>query len=78
MMRDPLMASEDFAKILDRVPGALFFMGATPRDLDPADAPGPHSPRARFTDEHLHLHAALLAELAVARLATTSPKDPSP
>jgi hippurate hydrolase len=72
-MADPLMGSEDFAKVLARVPGALVFLGATPSDLDPATAPGVHSPRVRFTDDHLHLHAALLADLAITRLATADP-----
>ncbi|OAP25499.1 MULTISPECIES: M20 family metallopeptidase [Amycolatopsis] len=67
-----LMGSEDFSKVLARVPGALVFMGTTPPDLDPATAPGVHSPQARFTDRTLPLHAALLAQLAFDRLASGS------
>jgi len=75
-MPDPLMGSEDFAKVLARVPGALLFLGATPVDLDPATAPALHSPRVRFADDHLHVHAALLTELAMAR--TGSGVTPQP
>ncbi|WP_245899912.1 M20 metallopeptidase family protein [Nonomuraea indica] len=66
---DPLMGSEDFARVLERVPGALAFLGTTPPNLDPADAPDVHSPHARFADDTLAEHAALLARLAADRLA---------
>ena len=66
---DPLMGSEDFAMVLEKVPGTLMFLGATPPGLDPGEAPDVHSPRARFTDATLHHHAALLARLALDRLA---------
>nr|MDT0657737.1 M20 family metallopeptidase [Micromonospora sp. DSM 115978] len=64
----PLTGSEDFSRVLDRVPGAYFFLGACPGD-DPDDAPANHSPRAAFDDSVLADGAALLAELAVRRLA---------
>jgi amidohydrolase len=65
----PSMASEDFAHILDEVPGAMVFLGARP----PGAAPGPvHSPTARFDDSVLEVQAAALAELAWRRLTRTA------
>jgi hippurate hydrolase len=65
-MAEPITGSEDFSRILERVPGAYLFLGACP--TDPATAPDNHSPRARFDDSVLGDGAALLAELAVRRL----------
>ncbi len=64
---DPITGSEDFSRVLERVPGAYLFLGASP-DPDFAKAPDNHSPRARFDDSVLSDGAALLAELAVRRL----------
>ncbi|WP_410669068.1 M20 metallopeptidase family protein [Amycolatopsis sp. cmx-4-68] len=66
-MADPITGSEDFSRVLERVPGAYLFLGACP--TDPVSAPDNHSPRARFDDSVLGDGAALLAELAVRRLA---------
>jgi amidohydrolase len=68
VMDNPLTGSEDFSRVLDRVPGAYVFLGATLAD-DPESAPTNHSPLARFDDGVLADGAALLAELAVRRLA---------
>ena len=65
----PVMGSEDFSRVLDAVPGAFVRLGACPRDSDPAKAPSNHSPTARFDDDVLPLGAALLAGLAIDRLA---------
>jgi hippurate hydrolase len=65
-MADPITGSEDFSRVLDRVPGAYLFLGAC--TTDPETAPENHSPRARFDDSVLGDGAALLAELAVRRL----------
>ncbi|HEY1486579.1 MAG TPA: M20 family metallopeptidase [Micromonosporaceae bacterium] len=63
----PVTGSEDFSRVLDRVPGCYLFLGACPSD-DPTNAPSNHSPRAVFDDSVLSDGAALLAELAVRRL----------
>lgn len=61
----PGMASEDFAYVLDEVPGTLVFFGAQPEE----GTSGPmHSERALFDDSRLDEHAALLADLALRRL----------
>lgn len=68
LMRDPITGSEDFSRVLDRVPGAFVFLGACTTD-EPATAAPNHSPIARFDDAVLGDGAALLAELAVRRLS---------
>jgi hippurate hydrolase len=68
-MPHPEPGSEDFSFVLAAVPGAFVFLGACPPDLDPATAPTNHAPQARFDDGVLADGAALLAELAVRRLA---------
>lgn len=64
---NPLTGSEDFSRVLARVPGAYVFLGAC-RSGDPELAPSNHSPRAAFDDGVLADGAALLAELAVRRI----------
>src|SRR5262245_17185303 len=68
-MANPAPGSEDFSFVLAAVPGAFVFLGACPSELDPATAPVNHAPQARFDDGVLADGAALLAELAVRRLA---------
>ena len=60
----PSPASEDFAYVLERVPGVLLFLGVAPQS---GGAPL-HSDRAVFDDAQLGLQAATLAELAWDRL----------
>jgi hippurate hydrolase len=67
-MANPKTGSEDFSRVLQEVPGAYFFLGACVTD-DPDSAPTNHSPRAAFDDSVLSDGAALLAELAMRRLA---------
>jgi hippurate hydrolase len=69
VMETPMTGSEDFSRILQRVPGALAFLGATPRGADPEAADFNHSAHAVFDDAVLPRGAAVLAELARARLA---------
>jgi amidohydrolase len=64
----PLTGSEDFSRVLARVPGAFVFLGACVSE-DPAVAPTNHSPLAEFDDGVVADAAALLAELAIRRLA---------
>jgi amidohydrolase len=67
-MANPMTGSEDFSRVLESVPGAYLFLGACVTD-DPGSAPANHSPRAAFDDRVLSDGAALLAELAMRRLA---------
>jgi amidohydrolase len=64
---NPITGSEDFSRVLDRVPGAFVFLGAAVDDYQTSAAN--HSPLANFDDSVLPDGAALLASLAVARMA---------
>lgn len=68
VLEHPRMGSEDFSFVLEKVPGAFVFLGATPEGIDP-DAETNHSPRVQFDDALLGDQAAALAHLAFARLA---------
>ncbi|MET7426364.1 M20 family metallopeptidase [Dactylosporangium sp. NPDC005555] len=67
-MEHPDPGSEDFSRVLERVPGAYLFLGAAGGD-DHTVMPDNHSPRAVFDDSVLHDGAVLLAELAKRRLS---------
>ncbi|TDC86311.1 M20 family metallopeptidase [Actinomadura sp. 7K507] len=69
----PIAGAEDFSFVLNQVPGAFLGFGACPTDRDPATAPMNHSPQAAFDDAVLPDASALLAELAVRRLAREAP-----
>ena len=59
-MRNPVMGAEDFSYVLQRVPGAMAFLGAAPPGVDPRHAePEPLEPgdvrRGRHGDRHRRL-----------------------
>ncbi|MEY9844269.1 M20 family metallopeptidase [Streptacidiphilus sp. MAP5-3] len=72
-MRQPLTASEDFSRVLARVPGTVVQLGATPEGQDHRTAPGNHSPHVVFDDALVADGAALYAGLALQRLARAQP-----
>lgn len=61
-MPSPVMGAEDFSYVLEKVPGAMVFLGACPDDLEWTSAPANHSP-------HLRLHEATFADGAVLHAA---------
>ncbi|WP_138731555.1 M20 metallopeptidase family protein [Modestobacter excelsi] len=65
VMPVPLMGAEDFSYVLERVPGAMAFLGACPPELDPATAPGNHSNHVRFDEDALPSGVALYARMAL-------------
>ena len=65
---DPDPGTEDFSYVLERVPGAYLSISACATE-DPLTAPDNHSARAVFDDSVLPDCAALLAELALRRMA---------
>lgn len=65
----PSMASEDFAYVLEEVPGTLVFLGVRPEGVADGEAAPMHSERAVFDDSRLGAHAELLADLAWRRLS---------
>jgi amidohydrolase len=69
VMPVPLMGAEDFSYVLERVPGAMAFLGACPPELDPATAPGNHSNYVRFDEDALPNGVAMYAQMALQALA---------
>ncbi|MET3805707.1 hippurate hydrolase [Nakamurella sp. UYEF19] len=67
--QQPIPGSEDFAYVLQQVPGAFFGVGATVRGTDPTTAAYNHAPQATFDDAALAVGPAVLAALALDRLA---------
>jgi amidohydrolase len=64
-MPAPIMGAEDFSYVLQRVPGALAFLGACPSGTDPLTAPPNHSNRVVFDESAMPAGAALYAALAL-------------
>jgi hippurate hydrolase len=65
----PISGAEDFSYVLQEVPGTYLGLGATPVGADPATAAYNHSAQARFADQALAVGPAVLAALALDRLA---------
>src|SRR5690606_41588637 len=57
-LEHPVAGAEDFSYVLEEVPGAFVFVGATPPGLDLATAPYNHSAQARFDDGAVPVTAA--------------------
>lgn len=69
IMPTPMMGSEDFAFVLDEVPGTFIALMTSPPDADPSTIEWNHSPRVLFDDAVLGDQAAALASVAFARTA---------
>jgi amidohydrolase len=65
----PVMGSEDFSYVLQRVPGAMGFLGACPPGLDPEQAPSNHSRQVVFAEDALPVGVATYAGVALRQLA---------
>ncbi|QWF80002.1 M20 metallopeptidase family protein [Amycolatopsis sp. CA-230715] len=64
-MVDPFMGAEDFSYVLQRVPGAMAFLGACPPGTDPAEAAPLHSNRVLFDEDALDHGVAMHAAFAL-------------
>lgn len=64
-MTEPIMSAEDFSYVLQRVPGAMAFLGACPPDVELAAAEANHSNRVRFDESALPHGVALYAAFAL-------------
>ena len=69
IMPTPMMGSEDFAFVLDEVPGTFIALMTSPPDAGPSTIEWNHSPRVLFDDAVLGDQAAALASVAFARTA---------
>lgn len=65
----PIMGAEDFAYVLEKVPGAMFFLGVAHREANWREACGIHSPRMVVDETALPMGSALLAGCAMRFLA---------
>jgi amidohydrolase len=66
---DPVMGAEDWSYVLQRVPGAMTFLGGCPPELDPLTAPGNHSNRVVFDDDAMAVGVATYTALALRHLS---------
>jgi amidohydrolase len=64
-MPHPIMGAEDFSYVLQRVPGAMAFLGACPPGLEPAEAPANHSNRVVFDEDAMAHGVAMYAAFAL-------------
>jgi hippurate hydrolase len=72
-MGHPVMGAEDFSYVLQRVPGAMAFLGATPAGVDPRRAEPNHSNRVVFDEQAMATGIALYTKMALAHLAGRAP-----
>jgi hippurate hydrolase len=72
-MPAPVMGAEDFSYVLERVPGAMAFLGATPPGVEPRRAEPNHSNRVVFDEAAMATGMAVYAEMALAHLASDDP-----
>jgi amidohydrolase len=68
-LASPVMGSEDFSYVLQRVPGAMGFLGACPPGMDPEQAPPNHSRQVVFDEDALPVGVATYAGVALRQLA---------
>jgi amidohydrolase len=72
-LRDPVMGAEDFSYIVDRVPGAMAFLGTRPPGVGPASVAPNHSNRMVLDESALATGVALYVATALARLNPPPP-----
>jgi amidohydrolase len=65
----PVMGAEDFSYVLQNLPGAMMFLGGTPRGQNPATAAPNHSNRVMFDEPAMATGTALYAAAALRHLA---------
>ena len=63
---DPIMGAEDWSYVLQKVPGAMSFLGACPPGLDPDSSPPNHSNRVVFDEPAMAVGVATHAATALA------------
>ncbi|MGB3737957.1 MAG: M20 family metallopeptidase [Pontixanthobacter sp.] len=61
----PIMGAEDFAYVLEKVPGAMFFLGVAPQGEDWDSCCGIHSARMHVDEDAMPIGTAMLAGCAM-------------
>jgi len=74
---DPLMGAEDFSYVLQRVPGAMAFLGAAPHGVEASAACPCHSNHMLLDEDALARGVALHAAIAARFLAPARAGSPS-
>ena len=64
----PVMGAEDFSYVLNKLPGAMLFLGGTPEGVNPSTAAPNHSNRVMFDEQAMKTGIALYASLALRTL----------
>ena len=64
-MASPQMAAEDFAYILDKIPGAMVSLGTRPAGYAEGEAPNAHSNRYLLEEQAMVAGTALYAAVAL-------------
>ena len=70
-MPNPVMGAEDFSYVLEKIPGAMLFLGGTPHGVDPRTAAPNHSNRVQFDEQAMVSGMALYSSLALRTLGVT-------
>jgi len=68
MMDHPVMGAEDFSYVLNRVPGAMMFLGLMPEGMDIMKAAPNHSNRAIYEETHMARGIAVYSSVALRHL----------
>ena len=68
-LSDPIMGAEDFSYVLEKVPGAMFFLGVAPDGEDWSQCCAIHSPRMHVDETALPIGTAMLAGCALEFIA---------
>jgi hippurate hydrolase len=66
---DPIMGAEDFSYVLEKVPGAMFFLGVACEGEDWTQCCAIHSPRMHVDENALPRGTAVLSGCALKFLA---------
>ena len=70
-MANPVMGAEDWSYVLQQVPGAMAFLGATPKGVDPRTVANNHSNLVLFDESSMSTGIALYAAMALDHLKSS-------
>jgi hippurate hydrolase len=68
LMDHPVMGAEDFSYVLNKVPGAMMFLGLMPEGMDIMKAAPNHSNRAIYEETYMRRGIAVYSSLALRHL----------
>jgi len=68
LMENPVMGAEDFSYVLNRVKGAMMFLGLMPEGMDIMKAAPNHSNRAMYEENYMRRGAAVYSSIALRHL----------